>query len=831
MINAFVFQVYMEGLEGEDFSFYNKCVFKTIPLHDLKCQLEKRDVHFFNFDSYHILILRLKLKILEHNHIQASTQEIIREELELYEHSKKRKKSVYECCVAGCSFKSLRHSSYLSHLRLAHYNSQAKLVCNYKHQCQSEFSVFLQLKNHISKDHLDRSRYSNKFHGRIVEEMVTIKCCQTSCGHQSVTSIEHLKKHIFEVHLKAKEDIGCIFCEEFTTNVIGTMKSHMSRKHRYQSVANLSTKYTRLGERVTEVISPEPAYAEMSNDSNDDVYDTEDNEVKQEVSVESELLFVKALAITFNSWMNVSGIAYKTVNSIVKEVFESYNRGRQYTKAKILEILEKSGIASEHAMQLATEVDDQDPFEVAKDELLKESKRKKFILESFPNVQPVTVKFPVSSKNEKADTYQYVPIKESLRILMEDDTYISQVQEDPYFHEEDVYKDSRDGTHYRENPFFIENPDAVPLLVFQDELEIANPLGAAKTKHKINCTYYSSMEIQAPLRSKVSSIQLVSLVLSRHWKKFGNSLCNQRFISDLQDLETNGLDISKPVKTVRKVGLMYIMGDNLGAHTISELSQSFSSGLICRWCKASYQEVCKDACAYRECRDDVWTREDYNRLASEALATGDEIDGVKGHCAFNKLRSFHCIGQLPPCLGHDFYEGVFSYDIQFYLDYLINKEKLISMEELNRRIKGAILSKRDSKNRPKEFKCRKKNSKYEGSAGSLRVLSRILTLLITDEIEKSIIGSHIIKLQEVSEILTAPRLTRYEVENKMKFIVFEYLDLRASAIVELGMDSMKPKHHFIGHYHELYTIHGPLIHLWAMRMEVSFPASSTSKCN
>ena len=64
---------------------------------------------------------------------------------------------------------------------------------------------------------------------------------------------------------------------------------------------------------------------------------------------------------------------------------------------------------------------------------------------------------------------------------------------------------------------------------------------------------------------------------------------------------------------------------------------------------------------------------DYADQAEE----GEEEDTrvVKGQCTFNQLKAFHCIKQCPPCIGHDFYEGVMA------------------------------------KNRPKDFKFRKKNSK------------------------------------------------------------------------------------------------------------------------
>ena len=279
-----------------------------------------------------------------------------------------------------------------------------------------------------------------------------------------------------------------------------------------------------------------------------------------------------------------------------------------------------------------------------------------------------------------------------------------------------------------------------------------------------------------------------------------------------------------PVLATVKAGLAYIVGDNLGQHNLSEISQSFSSGNICRWCKATYREVCKDGLCYSGCRDDFkpekWTVQEYDQNADLA-EENEEADtfGIKRHCTFNQLKSYHCVKQMPPCLGHDFFEGVYSYDSQFYLDQLINKEKLLDIETFNRKLKNVILSDRDSKNRPKDFKTRAKGSKYEGNAGSIRVLSRILPLILSNVLDESKVGEHIVKLSEVSELITAPKLTVDEIENKLHFSIVEYLEMRIAAIDELGMGTVKPKHHFLSHYSELYASCGPLIFLWAMRME------------
>ena len=52
--------------------------------------------------------------------------------------------------------------------------------------------------------------------------------------------------------------------------------------------------------------------------------------------------------------MNVSNIAYSTVNIIVKEVFECYKKGVNYTKKRIKTKLEQEGVEEERITELLT---------------------------------------------------------------------------------------------------------------------------------------------------------------------------------------------------------------------------------------------------------------------------------------------------------------------------------------------------------------------------------------------------------------------------------------------------------------------------------------------
>ena len=99
----------------------------------------------------------------------------------------------------------------------------------------------------------------------------------------------------------------------------------------------------------------------------------------------------------------------------------------------------------------------------------------------------------------------------------------------------------------------------------------------------------------------------------------------------------------------------------------------------------------------------------------------------------------------------------------------------------------------------------------------MQALSRIIPILLTSVLDQSRVGAHIIKLQEVCELITAPSLTVDEIDDVLDLTVHEYLDLRVAAVHDLVMSNLKPKHHVLGHYARLHKENGPLIQCWAMR--------------
>jgi hypothetical protein len=61
---------------------------------------------------------------------------------------------------------------------------------------------------------------------------------------------------------------------------------------------------------------------------------------------------------------------------------------------------------------------------------------------------------------------------------------------DPEQNHDSVLTDLKDGRIFRTSPFFLENPNAIQIILFQDAFELVNPLGSAKKTQNAGCILY-----------------------------------------------------------------------------------------------------------------------------------------------------------------------------------------------------------------------------------------------------------------------------------------------------------------------------------------------------
>ena len=101
----------------------------------------------------------------------------------------------------------------------------------------------------------------------------------------------------------------------------------------------------------------------------------------------------------------------------------------------------------------------------------------------FKYVEPVKITLGTDEHMDERYAY-YIPVKETLSNLLDSDIWkksaLQQCETDA-----DVLHDITDGHAFKSYQFFIENPGCLKVILYQDAFEIVNPLGSAKTTHKV----------------------------------------------------------------------------------------------------------------------------------------------------------------------------------------------------------------------------------------------------------------------------------------------------------------------------------------------------------
>lgn len=184
---------------------------------------------------------------------------------------------------------------------------------------------------------------------------------------------------------------------------------------------------------------------------------------------------------------------------------------------------------------------------------------------------------------------------------------------------------------------------------------------------------------------------------------------------------------------------------------------------------------------------------------------------------FNELTYFHvCQPGLPPCLGHDLFEGIVSSDLALYIKHLVRVDKQFTYLELNQRINQFHYLGNDANDKPCDINP--ESDKLGGHAVQNWCLLRMLPVLIGEKIrspDHNEVWQLILQLQEIVELICAPAISTGQT-GYLRFLIDEYLYFRQHVFPD---HPMKPKHHYISHYPELILHFGPLIRLWTLRFE------------
>ena len=166
------------------------------------------------------------------------------------------------------------------------------------------------------------------------------------------------------------------------------------------------------------------------------------------------------------------------------------------------------------------------------------------------------------------DTSIYVSIIESLQDMLTNDRLAKILIKKPSYNREGVYYDVCDGNHYKNSSFFQKPHPVFSIIIFQDAVEICNPLGNRSGKHKLVNFYWTLLNIPPQLRSKLHSMKLFAMVSKPNLDKYSFYEVLKPFFEELHKL-FHGVEFKINNQDIKCFGnVILCLGDTEGQHQI-----------------------------------------------------------------------------------------------------------------------------------------------------------------------------------------------------------------------------------------------------------------------
>jgi hypothetical protein len=288
--------------------------------------------------------------------------------------------------------------------------------------------------------------------------------------------------------------------------------------------------------------------------------------------------------------------------------------------------------------------------------------------------------------------------------------------------------------------------------------EVVNPLGSARTKHKLLGIYFTLANLPAHYRSAIDQIQLVALCRENDVKvRTGLDKVLARIVNDIKQLETHGLVVNG---VCYKGSLFAVLGDNLGSHFIGGFTENFStSEYFCRFCHTRREEFHENPYIVGSSRSPLSYDNDAQAMANyqAQLDKTSSVRGVKCRSELCRLTFFHvCSPGLPPCLAHDLFEGIVAADMALYIKYFVTEMKWFTYRQLNHAIASFNYVDSDSSSRPCEINENAK--KLTGQAVQNWCFIRLFPLFVLNKVNdySDKVWQLTLKLRQITELVCAP---------------------------------------------------------------------------
>ncbi|XP_062268268.1 uncharacterized protein LOC133974641 [Platichthys flesus] len=465
------------------------------------------------------------------------------------------------CSFCGQSLHTLK--GYVLHCKL-HRNEPCCLFKCIGDGCKQTFCRYGAFKAHFYRRHnISAPARTASFTVNVTPYECGMALCERKFQNNK-DLIAHLKEHIVEGHAVTCPVTGCIRIFK----VKSSFTAHMSRKHNFFSdstISNLNTE-SQSSSAKNESDDNCPQVFEAGADIGTDPCDTD-------VSENFCDLFLRNVSLFYLKLQGQFLLPVSTIQNIVEEMQNIHELGQGYILRKLTSLLKNDTMLSdEDITKVCESVRGSDLFSACHTGPMRMAySHAQSLKNKFNYVEPK--KMLLGRDENRTDRFAYyVPVRETLKCLLESDLcqicLSGQPSSEP---SSDILGDISDGQIFKSNDFFVQNPSSLKLVLYQDVFEVVNPLGSAKTRHKVLAVYVSVANLPLHVRSDTDHMALILLCREKDFKAFGHAKVFSELLEDLKELEENRIVVSNG--TVVKGS---IAGDNVGSHCIGGFTENFS---------------------------------------------------------------------------------------------------------------------------------------------------------------------------------------------------------------------------------------------------------------
>lgn len=410
----------------------------------------------------------------------------------------------------------------------------------------------------------------------------------------------------------------------------------------------------------------------------------------------------------------------------------------------------------------------------------------------------------------------YIPLLESLELLLSHEDILAHVLQNnnATLGDQNVIDNFSTGDKAKNSILFNEH-NSLQIQLYFDDYTLTNPLASSSRKHKICGVYFQLGNIPHFLRSKLYTIQLVSLTNTEVVKELGFEIVFQRLLEDLKKLETEGITVKFEDQVHHFRGsVSTLVADNLAAHEVGGFTTSFSGYRICRFCNA-----CKDNFK-TQFNEKYFTFRSVGSYKAQLELVDQNSDlssiyGIKKNSFLNDLDYFHICWSSPSDISHDLFEGVCLDLLSTVLSYFI-KQKYFDLGFLNETIMSFPYFGKDKTNKPAKLFANGSKISIRQTASQCLCLVKLLPLMIGHKIPTDCsYWKCYLSFLDCLDYIVAPSLSLGQIE-----FMRDLITLFVQSYSKLNNDiKIKPKLHYMIHFPTQYRYFGPLIHQSTLRYE------------